>query len=102
MGSPGVASVSLRHRYVHLTVLLSYQAELANLIGNTPSSFVQLETLGTANRHLKAIDALHDTARDPAIICLNDDVHSNAEKYVRPVLRTWLDRKWPHAPEWET
>ncbi|KAG9050664.1 hypothetical protein FS837_003391 [Tulasnella sp. UAMH 9824] len=71
------------------------------VLGDTPSTFVQLDSLSSAARKLATVDMHKDNPRlHPAIVCVNDDVQGSVEK-VRKLFTGWLDRRWPEPAEWE-
>ncbi|KAG8916073.1 hypothetical protein FRC01_003395 [Tulasnella sp. 417] len=71
------------------------------VLGDTPSTFVQLDSLSSTKRKLATVDLHKDNPqRRPAIVCVNDDVQSSVAQ-VRHLFVQWLDKRWPEPAEWE-
>ncbi|KAG8988378.1 Xanthine phosphoribosyltransferase 1, partial [Tulasnella sp. 427] len=71
------------------------------ILGDTPSTFVQLDSFTGAKRKLASVDLwAHEPRRKPAIVCVNDDVQYSAPQ-VRQLFTGWMDKRWPEPARWE-
>ncbi|KIO29921.1 hypothetical protein M407DRAFT_161282 [Tulasnella calospora MUT 4182] len=71
------------------------------VLGDTPATFVQLDSLSSAKQKLASVDYHKDNLRRrPAIVCVNDDVQSSVAQ-VRQLFTGWLDKRFPEPAEWE-